>query len=127
MFIKFIKTMKRLYLLSLLLIGLLFSFLFFGNEIKLSFYKNDLLTQEKLCQQAKRDYMQQDNVTINESDETKVNVFLNAKYNMNTCYDLELLRSKLIADGISQEKIKYLELKAIESDSGLIEFAAPKK
>jgi hypothetical protein len=119
--------MKRLYLLSLLLIGLLFSYLFFGNEIKLSFYKNDLLTQEKLCQQAKRDFMLQDNVTINESNETKVNVFLNAKYNMNTCYDLELLRSKLIAEGISQKKIKYLELKAIESDSGLIEFAAPKK
>ena len=116
------KQLSIIFLLTSLFAG----YGLFGDDMKLAFYKADLLEQEKLCQNAKRDFMQQDNIAINESDETKVNVFMNAKYNMNTCYDLELLRSKLISEGISPEKIKYLELKAIESDSSLIEFAAPK-
>ena len=116
------KQLSIIFLLTSLFAG----YALFGDDMKLTFYKADLLEQEKLCQNAKRDFMQQDNITINESDETKVNVLMNAKYNMNTCYDLELLRAKLISEGISPEKIKYLELKAIESDSSLIEFAAPK-
>ena len=81
--------------------------------------------KEKLCQNAKRDFEFQDTLTVQESNETKVNVFMNAKYNLHSCYDLELLKRQLISNGVSPEKLKFLELKAVENDGDLIEFTMP--
>ena len=50
---------------------------------------------------------------------------MNAKYNLHSCYDLELLKRQLISNGVSPEKLKFLELKAIENDGDLIEFTMP--
>ena len=116
--------MKKLSII-LVLIGLFAGYGFFADDIKLSFYEDTLLKQEKLCQNAKRDFEVQDTLTVQESNETKVNVFMNAKYNLHSCYDLELLKRQLISSGVSPEKLKFLELKAIENDGDLIEFTMP--
>ena len=105
-----------------LILVLAFIGFFSYPEIQLHLNKSKLTTMNIECENAKRDYSNLDEIGINESDETRVNLFMNAKHNLNTCFDLELLEKKLISQRVSLKKIEFQKLNSISSDPDLIEY-----
>ena len=73
------------------------------------------------CEQSKKDLASLDLIGERESIETRVNLFMNAKANEFSCFDLVLLENKLLANRVSKEKIQFLKLQSISKDPTLIE------
>ena len=72
------------------------------------------------CQKSKKYLAELDSVGLKESIDTRINLFMNAKANEFSCFDLELLENELLANRVSQEQIKYLKLKSIAKYPKLI-------
>ena len=89
--------------------------------INFSISKNTFTNLVRECEKSKKDLQSLDIIGEKESIETRVNLFMNAKANEFSCFDLELLENELLAKRVSQEKINYLKLKSFAGDPKLIE------
>ena len=103
------------------LLGIIFVIYLFYPNISFSVSKNKLINLAKECEQSKKDLHSLDIIGEKETIETRVNLFINAKANEFSCFDLKLLENELLAKRVSQEKINYLKLKSIAKDPKLIE------
>jgi hypothetical protein len=108
-------------LIITVLIGGFISLYIFYPIAHLNFSKNTFTNLVRECEKSKKDLQSLDIIGEKESIETRVNLFINAKANEFSCFDLELLENELLAKRVSQEKINYLKLKSIASDPKLIE------
>jgi hypothetical protein len=108
-------------LIITLLIGGFISLYIFYPIAQLHFSKNTFTNLVRECEKSKKDLQSLDIIGEKESIETRVNLFMNAKANEFSCFDLELLENELLAKRVSQEKINYLKLKSIAGDPKLIE------
>ena len=106
----------------LIISALIFISFFTYPEIQFYLNKSKLNNLNIDCENAKRDYSNLDEIGINESDETRVNLFMNAKHNLTACFDLELLEKKLLSQGVNLKKIEFQKLNSISSDPDLIEY-----
>ena len=73
--------------------------------IMLSFYSKDLQNLALECEQANIQMQRIDQITAQETIETRVNLFMNTKFNQMKCFDLQALEQKLYANRVSQESI----------------------
>lgn len=112
--------MKKLFI-TILLVGSAQVIYFFYPVFVIQISKNELINLAVECEKSKGDMESIDVIGKNESIETRVNLFMNAKANEFNCFDLELLENKLLAKRVSIEKINYLKLKSIAKDPKLIE------
>ena len=112
--------MKKPFTLFLLL-GLLLNLYLFYPVISLNINNKEFSNLAKECELSKKDIASLDVVGENESIDTRVNLFMTAKANEFSCFDLELLEKKLLANRVSEKKIKYLKLKSISKDPKLVE------
>ena len=84
-------------------------------------YSDRLNSLSIKCEQSKKDLASLDLIGERESIETRVNLFMNAKANEFSCFDLVLLENELLANRVSKEKIQFLKLQSISKDPTLIE------
>lgn len=105
----------------LCLIGFFVCWYIFNPIISLKTQEEKFTNLTKKCQKSKKELQSLDIIGEKESIETRVNLFMNAKANEFSCFDLELLENELLAKRVSQEKINYLKLKSIAGDPKLIE------
>lgn len=112
--------MRKLLIITLLIGGFISLYIFYPIA-QLHFSKNELINLSKECEKSKQDFRSLDIIGEKESIETRVNLFINAKANEFSCFDLELLENELLAKRVSQEKINYLKLKSIFKNPKLIE------
>lgn len=100
---------------------LLISWYIFNPIISLKIQEEKFINLSEECEKSKKGLASLDLLGERESIETRVNLFMNAKANEFSCFDLELLENELLAKRVSQEKINYLKLKSIAGDPKLIE------
>ena len=104
-----------------ILVGVFFISYLSYPAINFSISKNTFINLVRECEKSKNDLQSLDIISENESIETRVNLFMNAKANEFSCFDLKLLENELLASRVSQEKINYLKIKSISKDPLLIE------
>ena len=113
--------MQKTQLIILSLICLLIGWYILHPIISLKIQEEKFSYLYKKCEESKKDLASLDIIGKKESIETRVNLFMNTKANEFSCFDLVLLENKLLANRVSKEKIKFLQLQSISKDPTLIE------
>lgn len=113
--------MKKFQIIILFSTCLLISWYILNPIISLKIQEEKLINLSEECEKSKKDLASLDLVGERESIETRVNLFMNAKANEFSCFDLVLLENELLANRVSKEKIKFLKLQSIRKDPKLIE------
>ena len=89
--------------------------LIFANEYKQLMFK---------CDNVMRDHMIAKNRAIKEKTMESIKLLENANIGLITCNDYDLLRKKMLINGLSEDDLALLGLEAIEeNNSELIKFA----
>ena len=89
--------------------------LIFANEYKQLMFK---------CDNVMRDHMIAKNRVIKEKTMESIKLLENANIGLITCNDYDLLRKKMLINGLSEDDLALLGLEAIEeNNSELIKFA----
>ena len=113
--------MKKFITIIISFIGFIFVWQLSYPEISFYIYKQKYTKLVSLCENSKKDLASLDLIGKRESIETRVNLFMNAKANEFSCFDLVLLENELLANRVSKEKIQFLKLQSISQDPKLIE------
>jgi hypothetical protein len=113
--------MKKFQIIILFSTCLLICWYIFNPIISLKIQEEKLINLSEECTKSKKDLASLDLVGERESIETRVNLFMNAKANEFSCFDLLLLEKELLAKRVSKEKIKFLKLQSLRKDPKLIE------
>ena len=101
---------------------LIFTFYFIYPTFYFFINKNTFKELVKDCLNSERFISMLDEITENESVDTKVNVFLNAKFNQTFCADMIVRENEMISYGVSKEKIDLIKSEVIGENTNLINF-----
>ena len=101
---------------------LIFTFYFIYPTFYFFINKNTFKELVKDCLYSERFISMLDEITENESVDTKVNVFLNAKFNQTFCADMIVRENEMISYGVSKEKIDLIKSEVIGENTNLINF-----
>lgn len=113
--------MKKFIITTFFLVAIIFSYYLLYPLASIHIYKNEFIQLSYKCEQSKDDIASLDYIGKKESIETRVNLFMNAKANTLSCFDLALLEKKLLSKQVSKKQIDYLKLQSVKKDPTLIE------
>lgn len=113
--------MKKFIIIIFFLVVSIFSYYLLYPQISIHLYKNQFVQLSYKCEQSKDDIALLDYIGKKEAIETRVNLFMNAKANEFSCFDLALLENKLLSRQVSKKQIDYLKLQSVSKDPKLIE------
>ena len=113
--------MKKFTIIAFFLVVSIFSFHLLYPLISFHAYKNEFVQLSNKCEQSKKDIASLNHIGKKETIETRVNLFMNAKANEFSCFDLTLLENKLLSRKVSKKQIDYLKLQSVRKDPVLID------
>ena len=113
--------MKKFTIITFFLVASIFSYHLLFPLISIHAYKNEFIQLSNKCEHSKNDIALLDHIGKKEAIETRVNLFMNAKANEFSCFDLALLENKLLSRQVSKKQIDYLRLQSVRKDPSLID------